>query len=65
MIYLRLEHSVIVILMAVVAIVAFAAIWSLILKILLGLFFAGSFDRAGYSAFRAVYGMILKVITAF
>ena len=62
--YQRFEHVVIVILTALIAIVVVAAVWNLGLKILFGLVVAGSFDPSDYSAFQAVFGMILTVIIA-
>jgi uncharacterized membrane protein (DUF373 family) len=62
--YQLFEHVVILILTALIAIVVVAAVWNLILKILLGLVFSGSFDPSDYSAFQVVFGMIFTVIIA-
>lgn len=62
--YQRFEHVVILILTALIAIVVVAAVWKLILKIMFGLLFSGSFDPSDYSAFQAVFGMIFTVIIA-
>src|SRR5258708_3091130 len=62
--YQRFEHIVILILTALIAIVVVAAVWNLILKILFGLVFSGSFDPSDYSTFQAVFGMIFTVIIA-
>lgn len=62
--YQRFEHVVILILTALIAIVVVAAVWNLILKIMFGLLFSGSFDPSDYSVFQAVFGMIFTVIIA-
>jgi len=62
--YQRFEHIVILILTALIAVVVAAAVWNLVLKILYGLVFAGSFDPSDYSIFQAVFGMIFTVIIA-
>lgn len=62
--YQRFEHAIILILTALIAIVVVAAVWNLILKILLGLVFSGGFDPSDYSAFQAVFGMVFTVIIA-
>src|SRR5882672_11502876 len=65
--YQRFEQVVILILtalIAVVVVVVVVAVWNLVLKIVLGLVFTGSFDPSDYSAFQAVFGMIFTVIIA-
>ena len=62
--YQRFEHIVILILTALIAVVVAAAVWNLVLKILYGLVFAGSFDPSDYSIFQAMFGMIFTVIIA-
>lgn len=62
--YQRFEHVVILILTGLISIVVIAAVWSLVLKIMFGLLFSGSFDPSDYSAFQAVFGMIFTVIIA-
>jgi uncharacterized membrane protein (DUF373 family) len=62
--YERFEHVVILILTALISIVVVAAVWNLVLKIMFGLLFSGSFDPSDYSAFQAVFGMIFTVIIA-
>lgn len=62
--YQRFEHVVILILTGLISIVVIAAVWNLILKIMFGLLFSGSFDPSDYSAFQAVFGMIFTVIIA-
>jgi uncharacterized membrane protein (DUF373 family) len=62
--YQRFEHAVILILTALIAIVVIAAIWSLILRILVGLVLAGGVDPSEYTVFQAVFGMIFTVIIA-
>jgi uncharacterized membrane protein (DUF373 family) len=62
--YQRFEHTVILILTALIAVVVAAAVWNLILKIGHGLVHAGSFDPSDYSVFQALFGMIFTVIIA-
>lgn len=62
--YERFEHAVILILTGLISIVVVAAVWNLILKIMFGLLFSGSFDPSDYSVFQAVFGMIFTVIIA-
>lgn len=62
--YERFEYVVVVILTALIAIVVIAALWNLVLKILLGLVFSGSLDPSDYTAFQSVFGMIFTVIIA-
>jgi uncharacterized membrane protein (DUF373 family) len=62
--YQRFEQVVILILTALIAVVVVVAVWNLVLKIVLGLVFTGSFDPSDYSAFQAVFGMIFTVIIA-
>jgi hypothetical protein len=47
-IYQRFEHGVILVLTALIAVVAVAAVWSLILKVLFGLPFSGVLDPSDY-----------------
>lgn len=62
--YERFEHAVILILTGLISIVVVAAVWNLILKIMFGLLFSGSFDPSDYYVFQAVFGMIFTVIIA-
>lgn len=62
--YQRFEHIVVIFLTALIAVIVVAALWTLTLKILFGLVLAGGFDPSDYSAFQAVFGMILTVIIA-
>ncbi|PAY10493.1 protein PsiE [Bradyrhizobium sp. UFLA03-84] len=62
--YQRFEHIVVLFLTALIAVVIVAALWTLSLKILFGLVLSGSLDPFDYSAFQAVFGMILTVIIA-
>lgn len=52
------------ILTALIAIVVVAAVWNLILKILVGLVLSDSLDPSDYTAFQTVFGMIFAVIIA-
>ena len=47
-----------------IAVIVVAALWTLSLKLLFGLVLSGSLDPSDYSAFQAVFGMILTVIIA-
>ena len=62
--YQRFEYVVVMFLTALIAVIVVAALWTLTLKILFGLVFAGGFDPSDYSAFQAAFGMILTVIIA-
>ena len=62
--YQRFEHAVVVILIALIAIVIVAAVWSLALKVLGGLILMGGFDPADPAVFQSVFGMIFTVIIA-
>jgi uncharacterized membrane protein (DUF373 family) len=62
--YQRFEHFVVLCLTALIAVIVVAALWTLSLKILFGLVLSGSLDPSDYSAFQAVFGMILTVIIA-
>jgi len=62
--YQRFEHIVVLFLTALIAVVIVAALWTLSLRILFGLVLSGSLDPSDYSAFQAVFGMILTVIIA-
>lgn len=62
--YQRFEHVVILIVTGLISIVVVAAVWNLILKIMFGLLFSGSFDPSDYSAFQVVFGMFFTVIIA-
>jgi uncharacterized membrane protein (DUF373 family) len=62
--YQRFEHIVVLILTALIAVIVVAALWTLSLKLLFGLVLSGSLDPSDYSAFQAVFGMILTVIIA-
>jgi uncharacterized membrane protein (DUF373 family) len=62
--YQRFEHFVVMFLTALIVVIVVAALWSLTLKILFGLVLSGGLDPSDYSAFQAVFGMILTVIIA-
>ena len=62
--YQRFEHFVVMFLTALIVVIVVAALWTLTLKILFGLVLAGGLDPSDYSAFQAVFGMILTVIIA-
>ena len=62
--YSKFEHAIIAILIALIAIVVVAAVWSLAVKVLAGLVLAGSFDPTDHSVFQTVFGMIFTVVIA-
>ena len=62
--YQRFEHFVVLCLTALIVVIVVVALWTLSLKILFGLVLSGSLDPSDYSAFQAVFGMILTVIIA-
>jgi uncharacterized membrane protein (DUF373 family) len=62
--YQRFEHIVVLFLTALIAVIVVAALWTLSLKLLFGLVLSGSLHPSDYSAFQAVFGMILTVIIA-
>ena len=61
--YQRFEHTVILILSALIAVLVVLAVWNLVLKIFASIFASG-FDPTDYSVFQAVFGMIFTVIIA-
>ena len=63
-VYQKFEHSVILVLTALIAIVVAFALWSLTVKILLSIVSSGGFDPTDYSVFQALFGMIFTVIIA-
>jgi len=62
--YQRFEQIVVLVLTALIAIIVVAALWSLCVKILFGLFLSGSLDPSDYAVFQTVFGMIFTVIIA-
>jgi uncharacterized membrane protein (DUF373 family) len=62
--YQRFEHIVVMFITALIVVIVVAALWTLTLKILFGLVLSGGLDPSDYSAFQAVFGMILTVIIA-
>lgn len=62
-VYEKFEHGVILLLTGVIAIVILAALWSLILKVLLSLVLSESLDPTD-AVFQSVFGMIFTVIIA-
>jgi uncharacterized membrane protein (DUF373 family) len=62
--YQRFEQIVVLVLTALIAIIVVAALWSLCVKILFGVFLSGSLDPSDYAVFQAVFGMIFTVIIA-
>lgn len=62
--YQRFEYFVVIFLTSLIVVIVVAALWTLTLKILFGLVLSGGLDPSDYSAFQAVFGMILTVIIA-
>jgi uncharacterized membrane protein (DUF373 family) len=62
--YQRFEHAVVLVLIALIAIVVLAAVWSLAVKILFGLVLSGRVDPTDPAVFQTVFGMIFTVIIA-
>jgi len=62
--YQKLEHAVILILTALIAVVIVAAVWSLALKVLYALLLTKNFDPTDHAVFQSVFGMIFTVIIA-
>jgi uncharacterized membrane protein (DUF373 family) len=62
--YQRFEHTVILILTGLIAIVVALAVWNLILKVVASIVFSGGFDPTDYSVFQSLFGMIFTVIIA-
>src|SRR6202171_5547599 len=60
----RFEHSIVLVLTALIAVIVVVAVWNLSLKILFGLVLSGSLDPSDYTIFQAVFGMIFTVIIA-
>lgn len=62
--YGKFEHTVILILTGLIAVIIAAALWNLALKILTGLILSQTFDPTDASAFQNVFSMIFTVIIA-
>jgi uncharacterized membrane protein (DUF373 family) len=63
-VYQRFEHAVVTILIGLMAVIIVAAVWNLLLKVVLSLVLAGSFDPTEHAVFQTVFGMIFTVIIA-
>ena len=61
--YEKFEHTVILILTGLIALVVALAVWNLVLKILVSITSSG-FDPTDYAVFQALFGMIFTVIIA-
>jgi uncharacterized membrane protein (DUF373 family) len=61
--YQKFEHTVILILTGLIALVVALAVWNLVLKILVSIISSG-FDPTDYAVFQALFGMIFTVIIA-
>lgn len=63
--YQRFEHIVILLLTALIVVIVIAAVWSPSLKILFRLVLSESLDPLDYSAFQALFGMIVIIALEF
>jgi uncharacterized membrane protein (DUF373 family) len=63
-VYEKFEHTVILILTGLIAIIIALAVWNLVLKVFAGIVASGGFDPTDYSIFQALFGMIFTVIIA-
>jgi uncharacterized membrane protein (DUF373 family) len=62
--YEKFEHLVVIVLIGLIALVVMSAVWSLALKIVLGLVLSSNFDPTDHAVFQGVFGMIFTVIIA-
>jgi uncharacterized membrane protein (DUF373 family) len=62
--YGKFEHTIILILTGLIAVIIIAALWNLTLKILMGLVLSQTFDPTDAAVFQNVFGMIFTVIIA-
>lgn len=62
--YERFEQVMVMLLTGVIAVIAVAAIWSLILEVLASLVLKRQFDVTEHAAFQRVFGMIFTVVIA-
>lgn len=62
--YQRFEHAVVLVLSTLIAIVVVAAVWHLVLKIVIGLVLSDQFDPTDSGVFQVIFGMIFTVIIA-
>lgn len=63
-VYEKFEHAVILILTGLIAIIVALAVWTLVLKILVGIIASRDFDPTDNAVFQALFGMIFTVIIA-
>jgi len=63
-IYDRFEQAVVAILIGLIALIVIAAMWSLAVKVVLGLILTNSVDPIDHAAFQSIFGMIFTVIIA-
>jgi uncharacterized membrane protein (DUF373 family) len=62
--YGRFEHTIILILTAVIAWVVVLAVWNLVIKVALASLSSGGLDPTDQNVFQALFGMIFTVIIA-
>lgn len=63
-VYQQFEQSVVLLLSGLIAIIAVAALWSLMLNVFLTLVLSEHFDPTDHAVFQGVFGMIFTVIIA-
>jgi uncharacterized membrane protein (DUF373 family) len=63
-VYLKFEHAVVLVLIALISVIIVAAVWKLALKIVFGLVVSDTFDLSDLAAFQSVFGMVFTVIIA-
>jgi hypothetical protein len=61
--YQKFEHSVILLLTALISVVVALAVWNLTVKIVSSVFTTG-FDPTDYAVFQSLFGMVFTVIIA-
>jgi len=61
--YQKFEHAVILLLTGIIALIVALAVWNLLLKFAISVFYA-YFDPTDYAVFQALFGMIFTVIIA-
>lgn len=62
--YERFEEAVVVALTAVIAVIVVAALWNLVLEVIVSLVWKGQLDVTEHAAFQRVFGMIFTVVIA-
>src|SRR4051812_46460236 len=63
-IYRKFEHVIVLTLIGLIAVIIVSAVWSLAVKVLLGMLLSNSVDPTDPAVFQVVFGMIFTVIIA-